>query len=356
MKRIFITHIAPKEIVMKYHIPAAPVYFSYNLIAGKMFDKVYSILPANISGRKEDFSDEEVETIYSSWRGKKFLHKFAPFVEDLKLFPKIPRRSSVWFYNVNMLTALLIILLRIFKPSVKRYVIILDFTPGAKWNKFLLRLINSSSGIIKLSTSDLFTVKNSCILPGVVPLEGEYLTIKSPITPDFLLSGNLNEQICMLHMLLPAFAKMPNLRLHISGFSGDEEYIKSFTEKYPNIIRYGMLEYDEFLELMHHCPFLLSTRDPHYLENMCNFPSKVIEGLLHNRIIISTIHYVQLEGINYVEVPNTIDAFVTAVLDLSQKSESDLLAYANQAGEVKRRFNNKVWADKIAEIENNSNV
>lgn len=356
MKRIFITHIAPKDTIVKYHIPAAPVYFSYNLIAGKIFDKVYSILPANICGKKEDFSDEEVETIYSSWRGKKFLHKFAPFVEDLKLFPKIPRRSSVWFYNVTMLTALLIILLQIFKPSVKRYVIILDFTPGAKWNYFLLRLINSSNGLIKLSTSELFTVKNSCILPGVIPLEGEHMTIKLPFTSDYLLSGNLNEQICMLHMLLPAFAQMPNLRLHISGFSGDEEYIKSFTEKYPNIIRYGMLEYDEFLELMQRCPFLLSTRDPSFPENKCNFPSKVIEGLLHNRIIISTIHYVQLEGINYVEVPNTTDAFVAAMLEFSQKSESELLTYANQSRKVKNRFNNKVWAGKIAEIENNSIV
>ena len=70
MKRIFITHIAPKDTVIKYHIPAAPVYFSYNLIAGKMFDKVYSILPANISGQKEDFSDEEVEKLKQELTGE----------------------------------------------------------------------------------------------------------------------------------------------------------------------------------------------------------------------------------------------------------------------------------------------
>lgn len=351
--RIFITHIAPKKVAMKYHVPVAPVYFSYNLMEGGMFDKVYSILPANIVGDKVDFNDEQVETIYSSLRGKKILHKFAPFIEDLKLLPKIPNGSSVWFYNVNMLTALLMILLRIFKPSVRRYTILLDYTPGAKWNYFLLKLINSSRGMISLSTSEQFNVKNTIVLPGVVKTGQLYPFVEMPLNRDFLLSGNLNEQISMLHMLLPAFSKISCAKLHITGFSGDDQYIKSFTDKYSNIVRYGMLEYEEFLDLMHRCPFLLSTRDPSYPENACNFPSKVIEGMLHNRIIISTIHYEQLNGLKYFEVPHDIEHFTESLLHIISLSDNEIMSYANQSIEVQHRFNNRVWAEKITEIEKN---
>lgn len=352
--RIFITHIAPKKVAMKYHVPVAPVYFSYNLMEGGMFDKVYSILPANIIGNKEDFSDSQIETVYSSWRGIKILHKFAPFIEDLRLFAKIPKGASVWFYNVNMLTALLVILLRLFKPSVKRYTIMLDYTPGAKWNDFLLKLINSSKGIISLSTSELFTVKNTVILPGVVPIGQNHTLVGMPLERNFLLSGNLNEQICMLHMLLPAFSRIPEAKLHITGFSGDDRYIKSFSEKFPNIISHGMLEYNKFQELMQTCPFLLSTRDPRYPENKCNFPSKVIEGLLHNRIIISTIHYEQLNGIRYFEVPYELEQFVNSIKKITSMYDDEIISYANQSSEVQNRFNNRVWAEKIEEIEKNT--
>ena len=354
MMRIFITHIGPKDTIRRYHIPAAPVYFSYNLIEGGAFDKVYSILPANISGAKKDFSDEIIETVYSSWRGKIFLHRFAPLIECLMLFRKIPKHASVWFYNINMLTALLVLLLDIFKPSVRRFTIMLDYTPGAKWNGFLLKLINRSKGIISLSTSKLFTVKNSFVLPGVVPKGRQYDNVRTPIARDFLLSGNLNEQISMLHMILPAFARMPDLKLHITGFSGDESFIDSFTALYPNIKKYGLLEYEEFLTLMHKCPFLLSTRNPEYPENKCNFPSKIIEGLMHNRIIISTIHYDQLEGIKYIEVPHDIEGFMNAIRKWTLESDDYLLRFANQANEVYKRYNNKVWSDKIEEIENNA--
>lgn len=352
--RYFITHIAPKAVIMKYHIPVAPCNFCFNLIEGNMFDKVYNILPANIIGNPTDFTDNIVETVYSSWRGKRILHKFAPFIEDLKLFPKITNGSSVWFYNVNMLTALLIVLLQIFKPSVKRYTIVLDYTPGAKWNSFLIKLINSSNGIISLSTSDLFTVNNFCILPGVVPIGNSQPNQEKPIIKEFLMSGNLNEQISMLHLVLPAFARMTDFKLHITGFSGDDEYIKSFSDNYPNIIYHGMMEYVDFLDLMHKCPFILSTRNPEFPENSCNFPSKIIEGLLHNRIIISTIHYVQLNGVNYWEVPTNIDGFISSILELTSMDDDNLLNFANQSKIVQDKFNNKVWKEWINRIEHNA--
>ena len=98
--------------------------------------------------------------------------------------------------------------------------------------------------------------------------------------------------------------------------------------------------------------FLLSTRNPKASENQCNFPSKVIEALLHNRIVISTIHYEQLEGIRYFEVAAELDKFVMALSHIIQMPQTELLTYANQADEVKRRFNVEVWKEGMQKIEN----
>ncbi len=353
--RIFITHIGPKETVTKYHIPAAPVYFSYNLIEGGAFDKVYSILPANIVGYRNDFNDEQVEVVYSSWRGKYLLHRFAPFLEQIMVFRKIPKHSTVWFYNINMLTVLLVMFLDLFRPSIERYTIMLDYTPGTKWNRlFWSKLINSSKGIICLSSTKDYKVKNSIVLPGVVPAGPSYAKVGLPIARNFMLSGNLNEHICMLHMVLPAFAQMPEYNLHITGFCGDEKYIKDFASQYPNIKWYGMLDYEIFQDVLHKCPFLLSTRDPKSPQNKGNFPSKIIEGLLHNRIIISTIHYEQIAGIHYIEVPHDKNGFIDTVREWMLRPDNEIIENANQAEEVYKRYNNKEWAKTIQKIEKNA--
>lgn len=77
--------------------------------------------------------------------------------------------------------------------------------------------------------------------------------------------------------------------------------------KYPNIHYYGELSFNRYMDLLHKVSFLLSTRDPKEKGNQCNFPSKIIEGILHNRIIISTIKYKQLAGLKYFFVSSDED-------------------------------------------------
>ena len=100
---------------------------------------------------------------------------------------------------------------------------------------------------------------------------------------------------------------------------------------------------------MHEIPFLLSTRNPAYPENQCNFPSTIFEGLLHNRIVVSTLHYPQLEGIRYLECPTQVDAFVEFVRDMLKRK--DLLSFANQACLVRERFSAEVWNQVMTRIE-----
>jgi len=144
---------------------------------------------------------------------------------------------------------------------------------------------------------------------------------------------------------------MPETTLHITGKAPDINLIKKYTDKYNNIIYHGMVSYKEYLQILHHIPFLLSTRNPSYPENQCNFPSKIIEALLHNRIIISTLHYNQLDGINYLEVNSDCEKFMNDIQKIMSMPKSELLQYANQSEEVIKRFNSSIWKAYMEQIE-----
>lgn len=352
MKRVFLTHIAPKDKILEYKVSSAACNFSYNLISGGCFDKVYSIFPTYVQGKK-DFSDvTEVEYIYSSWRWRnKLLRKLAPIKENVSLFKKIEKDSCIWLYNMTMLNVWLVLLLRLFKPAVQVNIIVLDFTPGDKYNNIFLRLINKCHSRILLANSPLFKKENSIVLPGVTPKGGDLYPVITNIKNEFLISGVLSDNISMLSMLLSAFSKIPKSILHITGMIDDDSLIKAYAEKYPNIKYHGRLPFNEYLNLLDNTPFLLSTRNPAFPENQCNFPSKIIESLLHNRIVVSTLHYEQLKGIKYFEVPSEEKDFVYAIEQIIQTTEEELLVYANQSEKVKEMFSVDVWNQNIKELE-----
>lgn len=351
MKRYFITHVAPKDKILEYGISSAACNFCYNLMSGKVFDKVYSILPTFVCGEKH-FSIEDVEYVYSSWRWRgKIMRKLAPIKENFSLFRKIASGSSVWLYNMTMLNVWLVLLLRWFKPSVKINVIVLDFTPGEKYNDFFLRQINKCHGRILLANSPLFKKENAVVLPGVTPKDGVAYPFIKEIKKDFLISGVLSENIAMLSMLLSAFSKMSDCTLHVTGMIEDDALVKEYADKYPNIQYHGCVPYNEYLAILHGTPFLLSTRNPAFPENQCNFPSKIIEALLHNRIIISSLHYEQLGNIRYLEVPSEETAFIDTIKLITHKSEDELLSYANQSKKVKQMFSVEVWNRVMSELE-----
>ena len=352
MSRIFISHIVPRDRIINYNISIAACNFSYNLIEGSLFDYTYSILPSFVSGHVDHFEG----LVYSRLRHYGPLRKIAPLFENFTLFQKISKNDSVWYYNCTILNAFLIVLLHLFKPRVKQNIILLDYTPCDKLiDRFFLWLSNHMHGMIKLADSPLFTVKNSVCLPGVVPDDGKEYPKVQNVKKEFLISGALGDNISMLSMLLDAFSQMPELTLHITGKAPDAKKVEEYASKYKNIIYHGMVEYDEYLRILHATPFLLSTRDPRYPENQCNFPSKVIEALLHNRIIVSTIHYPQLEGIKYFEVGTDIEEFIKDIQAISRAADDDLIQYANQSSIVKERFNVRVWNEWMKKIEEYEN-
>lgn len=353
--RIFYTFVLPDRLVAKYNLSFAGANFSRNLINSGGFDKVYSVMPTNIYGKIEKIENINYDIVYSKLREKgRIIAKFATFFEQYHVFKKVKKGDSIWFYNITMVNFLLFILLSVFKSTVKLNVIVLDFTPPNKWydkNHFFLKLINKADGIISLSNSDLFKVNNKLLLAGVVPKENiEYPKI-SNIEKSFLLSGVINNAIASIREVLNAFSQLPECTLHITGrVLEDYELIKEYTFKYKNIIYHGSVNYQEYINILHNVTFIISSRNPDYPENNCNFPSKIIESILHNRIIISTIKYPQLEDINYFTISKK--EMASDIHKIVSKSDKELIKYANESDKVKKMFSTQVWLESINKIEN----
>lgn len=356
MKRYFVAHIAPRDKTIELRMSLSATNFSYNLIDGEIFDGVFSILPTYVVGKHNFESTEKVQYIYSKCRWKnKILHKISPVVENFMLFRKIPKCSSVWFYNVSVLNVVAILLLLLFKRSVKVNLIVLDYTPGEFLNKCFLPIINKCHGRICLSTSELFNQDNAVCLPGVVPQEEFSYKKIDVINKSFLISGALRENIALISMLLDAFSRMPECTLHISGrLFIEKELIDLYTASYSNIIYHSTLDKAEYERLLQDCTFILSTRDPNYPENQCNFPSKIIEALLYNRIVLSTIAYPQLADIRYFNVSSSLDGFICDISRICSLSSEELLEYANQSELVRKKFSTEVWDQVMTKLENNN--
>ena len=349
--RIFLTHILSHSAGQKLGISIAATNFSLNLISGGGFDKCYSILPTFVAA--DDYeSDQGIELI--SYKGLRRLGRIgritAVLAEQCRLFRKIPRNANIWLYNITPLNTLLIRLLRCFKPSVKIYPIVLDFTPGVH-DKYL-SIINNSNGRIFLANSARFNQDNSVCMPGVVSLnDSEKPSIKR-IEATFLLSGKLLPEISMLPTVLEVFAKIPNAQLYICGQDcPNEEQLFEVSNRCPNIEYIGNVSFKEYVQLLHRCTFVLSTRDNTFLENECNFPSKIIEALSNNRIVLSTIDYPSLNSINYFHIGRNVDEMANDIERIISMPDEKLLKYANQQTVVKKLFSVEEWNKAMLELE-----
>lgn len=352
--RIYLGHFCKPDRERELGISVAASNFSNTLVNGNIFDKSYSILPPYVRGRRnpKELTTESSTLLYSFWRRLPSpFCKLAPAFEQVALFFKIPRGASLWLYNVTMLNWILIKLLSWLKPSVSIYPIVLDYTPGAPGNDKFLRFINSTPGRISLTNYTELSKVNFRCLPGITPTE-----CKIPLTNStkrtFLLSGILNEQISSISTVVDAFEKVPEAILNITGnLSHNPDLVKRISEV-PNVNYLGMLSKEAYMDLLDSSTtFILSTRNPSYPENKCNFPSKIIEGLFHNKGIVSTITYPQIEGINYILTGSTVNEIRDSIREIISMTEAQIEPYINQGKKTAEMFSIGVWKNAIDDIE-----
>lgn len=354
-RRIFVCPLLPETVVKKYSLSWAANNFCNNLIAGGMFDTILTYLSPIIDHYAEinQVQDNHLTIYHRKTRKTRIGRKLAFIGENLKTFKLLKSGDSIWFYNLPYTVLPLFWLLKILKPKTRLYLILLDYTPLEKgfknlYKSFELFCFKQFQGLITLSDFDALKNKNKNCIPGVVPNVNPKWPVVSRITRDFLISGSLGYNISMIPSLLEAFAKMDNVVLHITGRIPD----KALLEKYSscrNIVYHGEVDYSEYLEILHRCPFLLSTRNPKALENQCNFPSKIIEGLLHNRIIVSTIDYPQLGSIKYFKVD--ADNLEKDLKDIAEMQDYELLHYSNQSELTHSMYNASRWTEEMENIE-----
>ena len=357
-KRIFVTHLLPRHLIAQHGLSFAANNFSCNLISGGGFDQVFSLMPLFVGGRLDEsaFAEEQYTLIYqqslrrNGWLGR----HLASLCEQWQIFRQIPFGASVWFYNLTIHNAFLFLLLKFFQRKTQLNFIVLDLTPPFYMfskNRLFLMLINGAHGRICLSHSELFQMDHSAVLPGVIGMDVNKISPLTRRNNRFLLCGVMNETISQTSMVLRTFAQLPQCELHITGMPDDEDSVKDFAAKYPNIIYHGILTSEDYLELLHQITFVLSTRDPNSPENRCNFPSKILEALFYNRVVISTMKYPQLEGINYFEAPSEMDSFRDSIGQIVQKDDEKLARFMNQSELIYKRFNAGVWNETMEDIE-----
>jgi len=354
-KRVFISHIVPKNDITKLDVSMAANYFSYNLINGNCFDKVFSLVPTNINIKIED-ATSSIIYMQSRFISNRGLFKLLNVILDnFKLYKKISKNSNVWFYNLTHQNIFIYLLLKFFKSNVKVFVILLDFTPHSSrfsLQSFIFKQLNKADGLISLTNNKELSLQNKIILPGLVPNDEKIKTQKL-INNVFLLSGILSKNRCP-ELILKVFSKHPEYEILITGKIEDEKLVEKYINKFGNIKYLGFLKYDEYLKILDDVTYSINSRDPSYQENNFNFPSKTIEHLKHNKIIISTMEYSELDGIDYFYVKPTIENFIIFFKKLKSMDANLLLEkYANQSDKVFDIFGVSIWKNGFEKLENN---
>lgn len=356
--RVFICPLVPDIVLSKHRLSVAANNFCRNLISGQGFNTIY-VYPSPLIDSSDDltYDNNRIECVSSKQlRKRSITRKLAFIVENVKVARKIQSHSSVWFYNLPYTVLLLFWILRIFHPSIKLYLILLDYTPNQKgwkhyFNKFEKFCFQKFDGMISLANVPNLYHKNATCLPGVTPKESTFHEKIAIPRPEFLISGALGENISMLSKLLNIFSNIPEATLHITGTPPDENFVEKISDSHHNIIFHKNLNYPDYIRLLQQVTFLLSTRDPRMPENQCNFPSKIIEGLLYNRIIVSTISYPQLGTLKYLKI--NADSLENDIREIISMHPKELGAYANQGATVCKMFSTDVWNATMAVIENN---
>ncbi|PZU14860.1 MAG: hypothetical protein DI622_13095 [Chryseobacterium sp.] len=352
-KRIFLTHIVPKDKIGVLNVSAAGNYFSYNLIDNNCFDQVWSIIPTNIDEKIE--SNDDINYIETRFLINKSIFKlFNTFIDNLKVFLKIKGNVNLWYYNLTHQTFFLFLLFKIFKPSVKQFVILLDFTPSKSkisLQGFIFSLINKCDGVISLTANKFLTQENIIVLPGIVTNIKNNSRITN-INKSFILSGILSKNRCP-ELILKVFSEFPEYALIITGKIEDQNLVDRYCTTFPNINYLGFLNYDDYLKELEKATFSINSRDPEYEENLYNFPSKSIEHLMHNKILVSTMQYEELNGIEYIYVKPDLENLRKFLRELKTFENDELITkYANQSSKVFDLFGIDNWKKSFKKIEN----
>lgn len=89
--------------------------------------------------------------------------------------------------------------------------------------------------------------------------------------------------------------------------------------------------------------------------NHYNFPSKILETLAYNKIVISTIEYPELNGVNYLCVPydkEKLTTYIKNLINTDSKNNTTITACLNNTEILIKKYSEEAWYDVFRSMEN----
>lgn len=338
---MFICHVVPNEFTKKLHASQAGNNFCWKLINGNCFNMAISIVPISYN-IKSCLYDNVLHL--SSYGRNKLLSYVKLFKTQLDVALHARLYDRIWFYNIWYLDFITYIICRvILKKQV--YVIFADNTPTKRilsFENLFFYLIGKANGVISLSGRTNLIHNNNVVLPGII----EEYRDEHPVTSEpfnVLFSGTITDYTGA-ELLQRLIESDYGFELYVSGINNSNIDFS----KYPNVHYLGFTSYEDYLTLLSSANVCLSLRDPKYPENQNNFPSKILEYLSYNKVVLSTMDYPELEGWEYVVCDYELDSLLEK-LSIIKETYSDYSHLKN-----KERVSNlciESWKDNIKKIE-----
>ena len=344
---MLVANLVPQELCSQLAVSEASTIFCWNMINGGCFDNTIGIVQTTIPQPLHLTNTDSVNFVQTRFFKHKGLGRLLNnIVDSFRVVNRARRYQDIWYYNVEWTQILSFILLRMMGKRL--YVIVADFTPPKRYfslASLVEYIFTHSKGIISLSSRTTFRHPNQTSIAGIISSEILEERKKTP-TPKkhlFLFSGGL-EPIHGINLAIDAFKDVPEAELIITG-----KKLKRDVSEYKNIHFKGYLSREEYEKLFKEVTSCISFRDPSYPENLNNFPSKIIEYMSYNKLILSTIQYPELEGLDYEYVEFDVDA----VKEHLQKIMEEPPLNYEQSAKLHDKFSIERWKETFLMIENN---
>ncbi len=289
--------------------------------------------------------------IYTTKRNRLIKYLYTSFTA-FRIISK-HKGASVWFYNLATPFSLLFFLIRYF-TSIKIYIIVADFMDTQSiLQKVSNYLISKSSGCIVLNRNMIDKIKTRTeILPGII--ETEQVIIKTDsVNNNILFSGSLGKTNGF--ELVLEFAKQnQQYNVYITGkkYGYSEKEFQDLVNRYSqnNIFFLGLLEYEEYLDVLANCTFGFSLRDINDKQHDLNFPSKILEYSSKGLIVISSKSYPDLDNSFYFDSGYDVDGICKTLNEILNINIQD---FRNRLFEyILSNFTESRLLDTIEKLEN----
>lgn len=146
--------------------------------------------------------------------------------------------------------------------------------------------------------------------------------------------GNFCEDRWLIPFL-KYISNMSDVEMHIGGFGGLEEEIKSISEKSNNIYLYGKLKYEDVLKLERECDCLIAFYETTIRNHIFAAPNKFYEALAIGKPLIM----LKDSGMSEIVIKENIGVVIEPTLESLKKGIEDIKKLLIDRDELEKRMN-----------------